>query len=431
MADLLQVSVTSVPQCYSPGEKLSHFQAAVLNRQKFVDALGSEAVDSWQFDWSVLENPRISFDHSLKLSMMRQLHTKLHSLSPLHDSNAAFQQLLSDFLKLRSRISFIHIDRLKDAAARYFKQRFPHQDIFFRDKIGGVQLGAQLHVQLGAGKELRYHIKTHAAGRLMSNSSAPKPVEPRELVVYKCLEHLGLGCETTFLNRSLEDVFIATLDAGAGDGASFVLFEKVASGLAVGETVWGSLHSSLNHGFPHFGSIEEAIQHDAISQEYLLQISTLDVVSRIFRLQDLLNNAENFGFRISTAETPCLRVLDFRIDKESNFRLDRDKFEGFLAGNGLYNYEACHATLKYVLSDRPVSNRVKTALHALTLGPLSNAHRCIEDAKGNVRSFFETSEFDVDDLQLQSILKKCDEYCEAVHLNLDFFTSQLVHFLEC
>ena len=38
-----------------------------------------------------------------------------------------------------------------------------------------------------------------------------------------------------------------------------------------------------------------AIEHDAISQEFLLQISTLDMLSRIFRLQDLLNNAENFG----------------------------------------------------------------------------------------------------------------------------------------
>jgi hypothetical protein len=433
MAYSLESPVASVPQCHSPGVKLTHLQAAVLNRQKFVDALGSETVDSWQFDWLILENPDIPFDHSFKSSMMRQLHTKLHSLCPFHDSNATFQHLLSEFLKLRSRISFIHLDRLKNVAAQYFEQRFPCQRVFFRDKVGGAQLGAQIHFQLDTGQELKYHIKTHASGRIMSNSSAPKPVEPRELVVYKCLEYLGLGCEAAFLHRSLEDVFIATLDAGTGIGASFVLFQKVANELDVdrisGETVWGSLQSSLNHGLPR-ASIEAAIEHDAISQEFLLQISTLDLVSRIFRLQDLLNNAENFGFRISNADKPCLRVLDFRVDKESNFRLDRDKFEGFLAGNGLYNYESCHATLRYVLCDRLTSERVKTAFHAISVGPLSKGHRCIEDARWNVRSFLETSDFDVDELQLKSILKKCDEYCEALHQNLDFFASQLASWSE-
>jgi hypothetical protein len=408
---------------------LSQFHATVLSRQKFVDALGSETIDSWQFDWLVLENSSISFDHPLKSSMMRQLHSKMHSLCPFHDSNATFQQLFSDFLKLRSRISFRHVDMLKAAAAQHFQQIFPSCKVFFRDKVGGVQLGAQLHVQLDAGQQLRYHIKTHAAGRLMSNSSAPKPVQARELVVYKCLEYLGLGCETTFLHRSLKDVFIATLDAGTGDGASFVLFEKLASELAFdhtsGETVWGSLYDIMNRGLQQFGSIEEAIQHDASSQNFLQQISTLDLVSRIFRLHDLLNNAENFGFRISEAETPCLKVLDFRLDQESNFRVDRDKFDGFLAGNGLYNYEACHATFKYALCDRPTSHRVKTALNALTSGSLSNAHRCIDDARRNVRSFLETSDFEVDDSQLQSILEKCDAYCDAVHLNFNFFVSQL------
>jgi hypothetical protein len=114
-----------------------------------------------------------------------------------------------------------------------------------------------------------------------------------------------------------------------------------------------------------------------------------------------------------------------RLSARRRVKLDREKFDGFLAGNGLYNYEACHATLRYALCDRPTSDRVKTALHVLTTGSLSNAHRCIEEARGNVRSFFGTSDFNVDDLRLQSILEKCDAYCDAVHLNLNFFVSQL------
>ena len=428
MADPRESPEDSAPKCDSPEVKLSHYQAAVLNRQKFVDALGPEIIDSWQYDWLMLENPKIPFDHSSKSSMMRQLHTKLHSLCPIHDSNAAFQHLFSEFLKLRSRILFIHIDRLKHVAVRYFKQHFSCQRIMFRDKVGGVQLGAQVYVLLDTGQELRYHIKTHASGRLMSNSSAPKPVEPRELLVYKCLEYLGLGCATAFMHQSLEDVFIATLDAGTGDGKRFVLFEKLASGLALdhisGETVWGSLYSSLNHGLP-CENIEADIKLDAISREFLLQISTLDLLSRIFRLQDLLNNAKNFGFRWSNEENACLRVLDFRLDNESNLRLNRENFDGFLEGNGFDNYESCHATLKYVLCDRLTSDKVKTAFHALTVGPLSKAHNCIECARREVQYFFEASEFGIDDLQLKLIVQKCDEYCAVMHQNLDFFISHL------
>ncbi len=53
------------------------------------------------------------------------------------------------------------------------------------------------------------------------NSAAAKPVDPRELLVYKVLEHLGVGCETFFFSRSLEDFYFATLDAGHEEGSSF------------------------------------------------------------------------------------------------------------------------------------------------------------------------------------------------------------------
>ena len=61
-------------------------------------------------------------------------------------------------------------------------------------------------------------------GRLASKSSAAKVVSLSELMVYKVLEHLGFGCETHFLQRSCEVVFIATLDAG--NGGSFNSFKK-------------------------------------------------------------------------------------------------------------------------------------------------------------------------------------------------------------
>ena len=138
-----------------------------------------------------------------------------------------FERLYTDLLKLRDKISGIHLERLERCALEYFAQRFRDASaVNFVSKVAGVQLGSQADVTFPDGKLLKYHLKTHSGGRLASHSSAAKPIDPRELLVYKFLEHFGLGCETHFFHRSLEDVFIATLDAGHAEGSSFSTFQR-------------------------------------------------------------------------------------------------------------------------------------------------------------------------------------------------------------
>ena len=85
------------------------------------------------------------------------------------------------------------------------------------------------------GEKRKYHVKTHSTGRLLCISPVAKSVNPRELLVYIVLERLGFGCETHFLQRNLQDVYIAD----AGHGGSFNVFKKAIGILGVGNEAYG------------------------------------------------------------------------------------------------------------------------------------------------------------------------------------------------
>jgi hypothetical protein len=424
---------TSIAQVFSPGEVPSKYQATLLRRQNFAAALGHETVVAWELDWDLLENPDVSILDPRKTILIKQLHTRLNTFSrktpnPSND----FKSFHYDFIQLRTEILGLHEDRLEVCARQFFVQRFPNlAAIDFSPKVSGVQMGSRTRVTLPNGKPLNYHIKTHSGGRIASHSSGAKRVDPRELLIYKFLEHAGLGCESHFFHRSLEDVFIATLDAGHAEGSRFLTFQQY-TGIQTtcaepicGETLWGLLYTQLNHQ-KDLEVIEDSIQSSHIARNFLLQMASLDMISRIFRLHDLLNNADNFGFCSSFSELPCLKVLDFHLSNDTDMNLGPDHFRGFLVGNGMFNYLCSHSTLKYVCRDRPVTERIKTALHLLTVGSLCNSHDCIQRAHADVRLFFESSLFSDRDLgAVTVILADLEVYTQALHHNIDFFTSAL------
>ena len=60
--------------------------------------------------------------------------------------------------------------------------------------------------------------------------------------------------------------------------------------------------------------VEALVQTDGVAQEFLLNIASIDLISRIFRLHDLLNNSENFGFRTTVFSAQfVLKIIDFRL----------------------------------------------------------------------------------------------------------------------
>jgi hypothetical protein len=243
----------SYAQVSSPGVALSKQTAALLQRQNFVDVLGSETIDSWEVDWHLLENVDVSFSDPRKASLISHLRTRMKAIPRMPNRSEDFDRLYTDLLKLRDDISGIHEERLKHCALQYFAHFFlgDTPTVKFFPKLAGVQMGNQAHVTFPDGKSLKYHKKTHSGGRFASRSSAAKPIDPRELLVYKFLEHLGMGCESHFFHRSLEDVFIATLDAGHAEGSRFSTFQRAMcnaefDGPSYGDSLWGSLRSELD-----------------------------------------------------------------------------------------------------------------------------------------------------------------------------------------
>ena len=273
-----------------------------------------------------------------------------------------------------------------------------------------------------------YHIKTHSEGRLSSKSSAAKLVNPQELLIYKILQYTGFGCETHFLQRSPEDVYIATLDAG--HGGSFEMFVKAAGRLGkggdevYGQSLWGTLQDI--HTDPaqnDWKAVEISIQGDAIAQNFLIQVSALDMLSRILRLHDLLNNTENFGFLSKEGENPALKVIDFRVADEGDFIVDNERFGGFLAGNGWYNYASSHRATRYGLHDRLREERVASALRVLTQGSLAQLHQHVELAYRDIHAYITETDIFVDNSA--ELMGKLNVFHDALHHNIEFFIGKL------
>ena len=411
----------------TPGEVVIKLQVEVLKKAHFVSVFGKTVVESWGFDWSALENPDASLADSYRISTMSKLHEKLTKAA-----RSRFDELFSDlytkFLILRDRISIVHAVRLETVTERYFNAIFPGSIVENDVKGGGVQLGTKANVTLATGEQRIYHVKTHSEGRLSSKSTAPKLVNPQELLIYKILQYSGFGCETHFLQRSAEDVYIATLDAG--HGGSFETFVKAAGRLgkggdeAYGQSLWGTLQDIyMDPAQNDWKLVEIAVQRDVIAQNFLMQVSALDMLSRILRLHDLLNNTENFGFVLKEGERPILKVLDFRLADEGEFFVDNERFGGFLAGNGWYNYAGSHRAMRYGLYDRSRTERVAYALQVLTQGSLAQLHQHVELAYSDIRTYI--TETDVFAENSAELIGKLNVFHKALHQNIDFFIGKL------
>ena len=412
----------------SPGAIVALSQAELLRKEKFVAVLGADIVDTWSFDWALWENPGVCLTNPLKAKLMRFLLGQLKFAS-VQDSSEAVSKLFQDLREIKNKISHLDLQRLLATAGSAFSRLFPGSEIRFFPKSNGVQLGARARLVLGSGENRLYHVKTHAAGTLSSSSLAAKPVDPGELLVYKILEMTGFGCESLFFQRNVVHSYIATLDAGH-DG-SFDLFQRAAGSShrpgdeAYGKTLWGCLDMinpilELNC----WDSVEAAVHDDATAQRFLSNLASLDMISRIFRLHDLLNNFDNFGFRTSAPGQFVLKIIDFRLADDYNLHVSAQNFDGFLAGNGFYNYCASHRIIRFALHDRPVRQRVEEALRALRADSLSKLPECIDSA-------FECVQEHLNSLEMSSqgehtkMIDRLVELRDIFHMNARYFTTRL------
>lgn len=409
----------------TPGQKLSQEQAGILTREKFIKAFEPTVVDQWQINWEVFQNQSLPFDASQKRVALKKLIDKLNTVNRVTTEQRA---LYGDAACFKNQMEAVHAQRLDVVALSYFKEIFPRATLSSEMKLDGVQLGERIIVNQGQPNERRYHVKTHTAGRLSSNSTAAKAVNPQELLAYRVLEHLGVGCETHFLERSCEDVYIATLDAGTGGifsvFASLIGSKHVEPDANLGKRLVGSL-MDISHD-PYrldFKGIEANTAHDPIAQNFIQQMAQLDIITRILRLHDLLNNSDNWGFVEFERQHPAVKVIDFRVIDDPKLAIDNENWGSFLEGNGLYQYAGSHKTMRYVIHDRPLSSRVETAQRIFDAGLKENLQNAARLAYRDLLIFIRQPNFP--EKQQGDFHATLTKYYQAIQSNIEFFSDKL------
>ena len=407
----------------TPGQLLSQRQYEVFQRDKFVDVLGEEVVEGWNVNWECLSLSDESPHNPDKINAVRMLNNKMKFMSRTR-FDEDFDKLFLKVMRIHAQMEIVHLDRLEGVVSDFFEYKFPGAKITSHPKNNGVQLGEIVNVT-NDEKTKVYYVKTHSEGKLSSKSSVAKLVNPGELFTYKVLENLGFGCETHFCARSPEDVYIATLDAN--EGGKFREFTKaIKDEDGFGTKLWGGLGEiDMTVSEIDWHAFETSLAGDSTALGFIEQLSTVDALTRILGMNDLLNNSDNYGYWNAEDQSAFfLRIVDFRASIVKELPFTDSHFLSYLIGNGHFEYVGAHRTLAYTLRHRPVARRVETSLHTLTEGSLKQLPNAVEKAYDDVSRYFQDNSAIFGD-QLKSLMDDLKLYHQAVMKNYEFFEHNL------
>lgn len=284
----------------------------------------------------------------------KELLPKLSALSEFIQGSRA---LLEEYLYISKELSqYINLETLpiQVATSAYFKKFYAENgkqvlDIQFTPKKSGIQLGTTMKLtyeEKVANKDsegtkneskadhrkvtVSYFIKTHQHGSTSKEASI-KPIDPKELFVYKVLEYIGYGPKAHFFFNplSVSGFYIATQDIGFTKSATkhkqFTLFDNLKASC----------------------STDPSAANQSDSRRAVI---SLDIISRAFRLKDTTTNPGNFGRVIVDSTKIKWKILDFRVPDEPDYYDNPNVFSGLEAGNGVFNYEYS-AFLAYIFKN--------------------------------------------------------------------------------
>ena len=394
----------------TPGQVVSVEQARI-QPELFLSVFSREVVDSWDIHWDVFQDMDLVFDAPRKRAVIKTIEEKFKYFSGT--KNIDYYTLSGQIADIRRQMEAVHEDRLAQIARGYFCRLFPQSHIETLSKTGGVQLGKRVVVRIDQ-KQYTYYVKTHSQGRLEEKSSPPEIIKPEELLVYKFLELSGFGPACHFFERSPQDVYLATLDAAVVNGkqGQFLTLNRCEG--AQLDRLTGGLSRQLAQ---ETAEMEAILEHNPEAQVFARNLMLTDILARVFRLTDVSENYENFGFTFLDGQMPLLRVIDFRVRNDRNFAIVKDHFLGFLEGNGEFNYVAHQQPFfSYILNRRARQLRFVTGL-AVMKG-LYAKKSSVELAMSAVRAYIVNPGNSFGAAQ-ESLVTKLAAYGLAVDQNFD------------
>jgi hypothetical protein len=236
---------------------------------------------------------------------------------------------------------------LKCKAMEYFANKFGDslQAVSFMEKESGIQAGNIVRVTLTSGETIDYYTKTHLGGLKSGGSNSAKPVDIRELFVYKFLEYSGLGPEVHFFWDDLENFYIAARDASPDAVHRFLTYDQVRDKKSLGGVT----------NYKRWDLTSE----DKVNPMIIEALVMSDVVGRIFGLSDLITNSGNIGFICNDNQITAYKIIDFSFGRISR---PNAIFPGFLGGNDIRFYlGAVDKIVNYFLGTPKGQERIAVA----------------------------------------------------------------------
>ena len=270
----------------------------------------------------ILSNLDIEYENRNKWYVFRKVKEIIRGVKEKSDN---LHQFYMNLLELFDNAQVTALHRIEFKATEFFQALHPDGKIEIDDKKNGIQLGCIAIVTEPTSKTFKYYVKTHSAGLLQDKTTSAKRFSAIELLVYKVLEAIGVGCKTYFFGRNMFDTYIATLDAG--HDCEFIVYEKIKEKLPEDDEECKAL----------------LIRNDE-TRIIACEITKLDLLCRVLRLTDLQTNPSNFGFVQMPDGGKKVKAIDFRtmkLDEDINpedFANTENSFKALMNGNGSYKY---------------------------------------------------------------------------------------------
>jgi len=418
------------------GQRVAQKQAEVLTYKRLRNVLGEEFLKfatkyfattneaDIEAKWNAIFEPNIPYNDANK----RNILTGVSKLA-LNASNSSSELLMlqAELFKLQQQTKEVPLTRIEESTKSCFESIFPGSRVTTSWKRGGDQLGCVAEVTLSSDQKLKYYVKTHSEGLKSGHSSAAKLVNPAELLVYKVLEELGVGCQSHFFGRDGQNLYIATLDANVEGPFKEYAHFKDAQEKNIQELLWGALTRLPNDAQfsdTQHHQAEALVTSDPKAQNFVREATKLDLLARIMGLEDFQTNPNNYGFTMRENGVFTAKAIDFRVQNKKVEELEKDyrSFNAFLNGNGEYNYSSTGSVMYYALTKRQQHLRVHEALQVIDtvlsdfIEKVDVAHRSVSQTLSNIPMVED------DQISIQSNLGK---YSEIIKANFLMFKDHL------